>query len=227
MPMYGYTCPANHTHDLLARFDARPEASPCPTCAQPATYRIGAPAPGIVTGSRNPLRAQAPSRDGFTVLEETESFVLREKGTSLTRADYECREGHRFGDDYTEKPATPPACPDCGAPAAEIIAGVASLDWFTQDHPFGYFDPALGVFLTSAAHRRQVMKEQGVVEMEWGGAMEQQLRDRAVRAEQEDEEVRRMLHGYKHGPDAATMHRKADEDPDMDWRKYADALGVE
>ncbi len=50
MPIRSYTCPTHGPADHLIAGEYPPEA-PCPACQQPAAYTLGAPGPGIVTGS--------------------------------------------------------------------------------------------------------------------------------------------------------------------------------
>ena len=225
MPLRSYICPSHHETDTLIT-GAYPEWIVCAECGATARYTIGAPARGIVLGSKNPIRETASSRDGFTVLHETETFVLREKGKSLTRVDYECFVCRaRFGDDYDIVPETHPLCVECGASTHPIIVGVADVDWFTKDHPHGWYDPGLGCFVANRAEWKAEMARQGVVECDWTQGVQDQARADAVRAAEEDEEVRRMLHDYKHGPDAEAMARHA-ETSGLDWRVWADELGV-
>jgi putative FmdB family regulatory protein len=52
------------------------------------------------------------------------------------------------------------ACEKCGAELQNVPAGFAVHGTDFEPH----FDKGLGVFVKSPAHRRQVMKKQGVIE---------------------------------------------------------------
>ena len=52
-------------------------------------------------------------------------------------------------------------CEECGSDNLEIYIGVPAIDRFSERFP--YFDRGLGVMLTSKRHRREVMRQKGVV----------------------------------------------------------------
>lgn len=228
MPIRSYTCPTHGPADHLIAGEYPPEA-PCPACQQPAAYTLGAPGPGIVTGSATPLRHHTATHDGFTTLYESPTLVMRQKGTSLERADYACPNGHTFGDDYEGEPPVEPACPECLEPCWRR-AVAADVDWFTRDHPGGKWDDSLGMHIESRAHLNRVLKERGLVAVtpdEVGRNIVDHAAREEAKAKYDEQVVREMLHSYKHGPDAAEMNRVAESDPAMDWRVWAKQLGVE
>jgi hypothetical protein len=86
------------------------------------------------------------------------------------------------------------------------------------------------MFIRSRSHLAQVLKEKNlepVTPGEYTRSIHKWHAEWQAQADREDEDVRRMLHSYQHGADAATMHRHADEHPEMDWRPFAKQLGVE
>ena len=227
MPLYDYRCEKGHTTTLLLRADMRQDETTCGTCGDEARYTLAAPARGLVVGTETPggIRSSSGARDGFTITYESPTFVVREKGNSLTRADYRCPDGHEFGDDYEGEPPVNPTCPVCMAESRRVVVA-ADLDWITKDHPHGWYDPALGRFIRDRAHWEQVKREMGVIDGDFRQAWQDQMRRDAEEARYDEDEVRKMLAGYVRGPDAALMHRVAEENPELDWRPWARELGL-
>lgn len=228
MPLYEYKCPVGHRTNILRKMEDRDLPTSC-DCGMLATLAVSHPARGIVTGSETPggVRNRSTSREGFTVLEESETFVMRQRGSAPDLEDWVCADGHRAFEVYLEgqRPTHTPDCLVCGKPTKRIV-GVPSPDWFTQEHPDGYFEPALGRWIRSRAHMEEVKRELGVVEMDWRQPLEDQLRRDSVRDAHDEAVVRKMIQSYETGPDAAVLKKARDEGRVLDWSEHAKNLGV-
>jgi hypothetical protein len=229
MPLRDYECPDGHiTTDLISGDFPRERTCTRPDCGKRAAYRLSVPARGIVTGSTNPSGLRnTPTRDGYRVLEETDALVVRQKGDAPTLVDWLCPDGHAQSEVYDTAPTTGPACPTCGK-ATTAKVGVPSVDWFTAagyHMTGGYYDNGLGCWITSIAHRKQVMAQQGLQEGsdDYGDTRRQV--ERKLRADAEDEVVREMLQDCEHGPEAAETKKMRDQGLVPDWRWAVEQVG--
>lgn len=229
MPLLTYRCPSGHAFDHLHRSGERPETLPC-ACGGVASRTIAVPSSPVVAGRKGPregVRVSGGEREGFTVVEETERLVVREKGGGLTLVDWRCDGGHTWFDTYTAKPETPPPCATCGLPGREIT-GVPDVDWFTKLYGAsgGYMDRGLGCWVRSLEHRREIMNARGLVEYgEVGDVHEAWQRKDSEQAQSEKDAMREMLRGMEHGPDAATLKTARDRGQVLDWEWAERAVG--
>lgn len=223
MPLREFLCASGHTTSELMRGDDFPRVIECPTCCKPSHYRIAAPAAGIVSGTDNPGGwKRAPERDGFRVLEETPTLVVRQKGADVgVWVEWMCADGHKDGDILDRQPTDTPACASCGKPTA-VVAGVPTVDWFTAagfHATGGYHDDVLGRWVNSLEHRRQILAEMGLAE---GGPDSSALLRQAERKAQEEAEDREVWESINtklpDTPDVRKM-REAGLIPDEEWAK--------
>lgn len=144
MPIYLYRCPNGHEHDVLARHAERPTSEPCPTCAAASAPAPAAPA--ATMGCKPPV---------------SDRPVVREIGHALDERWCECRACGQTTYDVAESEDPLPSCPGCGGETFKRvqIPRTASV----QHYP--YFEPSLNVWITSASHYRDLLKQQGLVEM--------------------------------------------------------------
>lgn len=154
MPLYEYTCDAGHTSEHLFAYEHRPDAVIC-GCGRAGRRIFSLPAPGKVTGSRNPLRSEAKTRP-----------AINEIGSGLTLIDWKCPDCAKISFEvYENRPETSPIC-DCGAATREII-GVPDADWFTKacsGNPNGLWSDAAGRYFTSKADRQAWMDEHNLMD---------------------------------------------------------------
>lgn len=233
MPIYPYACAVcGARRDEMFRHAERPDTLLC-ACGGQMARGLATTAPPIVAGRAGPregTRTPSASREGYVTTYESASVAVHEKGHGLALVYWRCPAadcGHRFDDVYDEKPAAPPACPECGAAVVEVV-GVPDVDWFTKQYGAsgGYFDRGLGCQVNSAAHRRQIMAERGLVEYgEVGDIHDDARRKWSERADRENTAVREMLRGYEHGPDAAAMKQARDRGDVNDWSWAVEAVG--
>ena len=228
MPLYAYRCPSGHTVDLLRKMSEADEPTTC-TCGAPMTRGVSMTAPIVVAGRSGPREGTfSATTDAFTTTFESDTVRVREKGSAPVVADWKCTAcAHTWHDVYDTKPEASPSCTECGASTVEV-PGIPDLDWFTKQYAAtgGYFDKGLGRWITSLAHRRAVMDELGVVEMgEVGDITEDYQRRKRARADEEDREVRNMLRGFEHGPEAAGLKTARDRGQIKPWDWAIDAVG--
>lgn len=233
MPIYTYACRfCGARADRLFAHAQRPASLLC-ACAGEMALTIAATAPPVIAGrpgAREGTRTTSDAREGYVTTYASTTAIVREKGSAPVLVDWRCPAadcGERFHDVYDTKPAVRPPCPKCGATSEEVL-GVPGADWFTMMYGAtgGYYDQGLGCWLNSAAHRRQVMDERGLVEYgEVGEIHDDARRKQNERADREDGVIREMLRGYEHGPDAAAMKTARDRGEVQDWRWAIDAVG--
>jgi predicted nucleic acid-binding Zn ribbon protein len=150
MPIFAYKCPVDqHVTDHLHRVSSgeRPPTVPCKTCGADAQFTLGAPAPTM-----GGTMAQKPS---------AEPFIVNVRGAThdIRCPDIECTAcKHRYFEALLADEAAPP-CPRCGEPGREML-GIAGTE---APGSWPRYDKGLGLVLTSAAHRRQVCKERGLI----------------------------------------------------------------
>lgn len=211
MPIYEYVCPVGHmTTDLRKMSDA--DAPAVCSCGEKATRAISLPAAGVVTGSHTPLKIVGTTRSGY--VEEAPGVWV--KGSSIDPnkvLDWRCT-ACPTKDVAVDEPI-PPRCPSCGA-AVEVYDNpkVRHTDWFP---PGGYYDRALGMFLTSRAHRAQVLAEKGLREAD-SMEIDGRFREASAVREKEDASIKAMLEEWD---DDKERQRAVDqgEIPDHTWAK--------
>lgn len=225
MPLYEYKCSDGHRTPILRKVEDRNLPTEC-DCGKPASLAVSTPGRGIVTGSDTPgQRFQARNPEGFVVTEETDTLIVREKGTAtgVNAVDWVCANGHTHLDVVVGAvPSEGPPCPTCGG-ATTRKADVPTVDWFTAagyHATGGYWCNGLGRWIHSLEDRRRVMEELGV--REGGDDSGQVYRDaaRAAQIEREDREVAEMIRSCEADPDLQRRREAGDPQvPDWTWAK--------
>lgn len=185
MPMYEYRCENGHKMDIMCRYEERQSALPCSKCGQEASLGLSAPA-GVVAGTSTPLRISGRTRVGY--VEEAPGVFVKGNSLDVNKiVDWKCTTCTEKGVAVDEP--LPEKCV-CGA-AVEVYdnPNVRWKDWFP---PGGYYDRALGVFLTSRAHRTQVLKEKGLRESD-DFEIEDRFRGASAKRAKEDADIKAML----------------------------------
>jgi hypothetical protein len=224
MPLLSTHCPACPTTiDYLSPKEPRP--THCPTCGSALLDAVTAPGAGYVQGTSTPGGWAKPSgdREGFDTTYESTTLIVREKGAASVVIDWRCSCGAKSWDVYDRRPDTPPICPDCHNPMREVV-GVPKMDWITERG--GYYDNGLGCWITSKAHREQVMRQLGVREYDESEHLRAQM-DQKIKDDAEDEEVRAMVQSMESGEDAAVLKQARDQGQVADWGWAAKDLGVD
>lgn len=210
MPLYEYRCPDGHTETHLRR--DKPATLPCARCARDATPIVSMTAPGLVSGSANPIRIVPESRAGY--VEEAPGIWV--KGTSIDAdkiVDWRCTAcGHA---DLAVDEPLPAECPKC-AGVIEVYDNPKARheDWFPKG---GYYDQALGVHLESRAHRAQVLKERGLRESD-DFEIEGKFRNAAAIRTQQDADINEMLDEWDDDKERARLIDEG-RTPDHSWAR--------
>ena len=114
--------------------------------------------------------------------------------------DYKCPEGH-YSDDVKKMSESeePIECPECGQEARRIL-GLSkwSVDRFGERFP--YFDRGLGMELRSKNHRRQIIKERGLIPVEGTVQSADIGREARESAAEDRRTVENLHHDMKHSP---------------------------
>lgn len=222
MPLYEYKCPVGHRTSILRKVEDR--ALPCGCeCGMLATLAVSQPAAGIVTGSANPVRGGTRSHEGFRTVEETETFVVRQKGDAEIVCDWACTACGTADMTFVADTAlaVPTMCAKCGEPMTRQV-GVPAVDWFTANgfHASGgYESAALGCRIKSLEHRKQVMDELGVREAVEDRTAEMKRAQRQMEVEAQDREVYEMLNVKM--PDTPDVRKARAQGliPDESWAR--------
>ncbi len=157
----------------------------------------------------------------FKVTHETPTFRIRERGSAPVMTDWKCAAGHVHFTVAETKPDAPP-CETCGEPTTEVVGMPnARID---DDYP--RWDQGLGCRLESAAHRKRLMDERGLVSVADVGEfdVDAQARKASERIRREDAEVRDLLIGFEHGPDSAQLKAARDRGEIKDWAPWIASL---
>ena len=114
--------------------------------------------------------------------------------------DYKCEDGHSTEDYQTMANCDEPTvCSECGKMAKRIIGRSAwAVDRFGERFP--YYDRGLGMELRSKAHRRQIIKERGLIPVD--GTIDSADIGRAAREKAAEDRriVQKLHHDMKHHP---------------------------
>ena len=116
--------------------------------------------------------------------------------------DYKCEDGHYTDDVRPMSQCEEPIdCSECGKKATRIYGRSESawaIDRFGERFP--YYDRGLGMELRSKNHRRQVIKEKGLIPVE--GTIDSADIGRASRerAAEDRRIVQKLHHDMKHSP---------------------------
>lgn len=222
MPQYEYKCPVGHRMTILRKIEDRAKPMGC-ECGMLATLAVSQPAHGIVTGSANPVKGGARSHEGFRVVEETGSFVVRQKGDADVVVDWACDPCGTADLTFVADAslAVPTMCIKCGEPMTRKV-GVPTVDWFTANgfHASGgYYSDSLGQWIKSPEHRKQVMDELGVREAVEDRTAELKAAERQMEIEAQDREVYNMLNIKM--PDTPDVRKARAEGliPDETWAR--------
>lgn len=114
--------------------------------------------------------------------------------------DYKCEDGH-YSEDYQTMANCdePTVCSECGKTAKRIIGRSAwAVDRFGERFP--YYDRGLGMTLHSKNHRRQIIKERGLIPVD--GTIDSRDIGRAAREQAAEDKriVQKLHHDMKHHP---------------------------
>jgi putative FmdB family regulatory protein len=114
--------------------------------------------------------------------------------------DYKCEDGHYTEDFQKMKDCDEPTvCSVCGKTAKRIFGRSAwAVDRFGERFP--YFDRGLGMELRSKDHRRQVMKQKGLVAVDGDFSISDNGREKREQAAKESKMVEKLHHDMKHHP---------------------------
>ena len=114
--------------------------------------------------------------------------------------DYKCEDGH-YTEDFQKMADCdePTVCSECGKVAKRIIGRSAwAVDRFGERFP--YYDRGLGMELHSKNHRRQVMREKGLVAVDGDYSVSENGREAREKAAAETRMVEKLQHDMKHHP---------------------------
>lgn len=215
MPLYTYRCPEGHATDHLCRYEQRPSTVAC-ACGKDAALAVALPAPGIVVAGTSGGKGRFSACRAGYVEESPGVWVKGSSALSPVFTDYRCL-SCEHKDVAVDEPV-PSACPTCGGTVETYVnAAAAHADWFPHG---GYHDRALGVYITSRAHRAQVLAERGLRESD-DSEIEDQFRAAAALRSQQDRDIAEMLDEWDDDKERA---RLVDEGRAADHSWARDAL---
>ena len=116
--------------------------------------------------------------------------------------DYKCPDGH-YSEDVKKMSECddPIVCPECGKQAVRVY-GLQRSAWAVDrfGERFPYYDRGLGMTLHSKNHRRQVIKEKGLIPVD--GTVSNSDIGRAAREQAAEDRriVQKLHHDMKHHP---------------------------
>lgn len=144
MPVYSYRCEAGHESERLTSWAARPLSVICDVCGERSSPAVTAPQASM--GCRPPVKERASVREIGSTLEERFLF---------------CETCGKDSYDVVESAEPLGACACGGERRKRVHAPRANVD--AEQYP--YFDVSLGLVLTSASHKRDVLKSRGLFEI--------------------------------------------------------------
>ena len=152
MPNYDFVCEEGHRTRVFRLISQMDEPCPCETCG---------------SDTRRGFFKEEKSLDETEYIPGTKIKIFyTNKGHQFHFRDYRCKSCEVTGEvdctnEQNEYDHTVARCEECGSDNLEIYIGVPAIDRFSERFP--YFDRGLGVMLTSKRHRREVMRQKGVV----------------------------------------------------------------
>lgn len=184
MPFYDYQCSAGHTTERRFSMADKPDEVDCVVCGDAARATI----------SRTPPPSVRPQ--------------IREVGHTLEERWLRCSAGCE-GEKYDVVEADVPlgVCADCGAPMQK--RPVASR--LNQGESFPYYDKVLKMMIRSASHKRDVLRERGLIEIgEEVDYIERTFATTRARHEREDAAFDAYVERLRTDPELADYRRAMD-----------------
>jgi len=183
MPFYDYICINGHQTSLYRTISDRAREEECPLCGEMLKM--------VFLGKKATPKPE-PEKKKIKV-----TWRNGKPNTVLHLEDYKCNDCNEEGvtnccNEDLDYDRSAGRCESCGSANLTYINTRTphGIDRFSERFP--YYDRGLGVMLTSKNHRRQVMKQKGVVEV--GGDFNVSDTSRRQReAEAEDNAVLRDM----------------------------------
>jgi len=107
--------------------------------------------------------------------------------------EYQCQPCNRLHEFIlsVDKRKTPQYCPECGEYLIKILSAFARhSSW--GDWNGAYYDRGLGCNIASASHRKKVMKEKGVRQLEPDELSDDRVDAQIAEAEEHNKEIKRF-----------------------------------
>ena len=187
MGLYQFRCDERHTTLLEVKHYACPETVECGTC-------------------------RAPAGEAFLMPSNYEKWSGIAWHTTRCGACGE-EDLQRYDFKAGERVTDPKPCDACAAVATTAQVPKVANERSWEEDRFPYYDPGLGVTITSKAHWKQVCKAKNVVPVEGGMHFTAQAEMRRIEDEDArvESEYREMMAEYEESPDFADYRQLRDK----------------
>lgn len=204
MPTYDYVCAKGHRSRALRLMSEMDDPYPCDVCGA-ETRR------GYFGGSANSDETQ------YVPGTKVKMYYTNKNPVQFHFRDYVCKDCNDVGEtdctnDQNEYDLTAARCDACGSDNLELKLVAPAIDRFSERFP--YFDKGLGVMLTSKRHRREVMKQMGVIAVD--GDVD--INDSARKAEAVTKDDEAILADMKHRLEHHPGYREYRQLRDRGWK---------
>ena len=146
MPVYDFRCDGGHEQELLFPMSDRPDDVECKDCGGTAKRTLEQ-TPLVRTNRSHTWGKAIPASA------DRERLYL-----------FRCEKGHDTDEWFATAPDVSPCEEEgCELDAKRVRASMTATWWLRKELEGGYYDQGLGRQIRNEAHRREVMKELGVV----------------------------------------------------------------
>lgn len=211
MPIYTFRCEDGHNQDLIFSMANRPASVACKECDNDATPVVERTPISQVNRSHTWGKAIEPSGDRQRLYE------------------FQCELGHTTDEWFTKAPNTCPCEEEgCELEARRVYTSMINRWWLEKEREGGYYDRGLGRVITSEAHRREVMKELGVVAVDGDFDQDEVMRPAVEEDRKSAEHYQEYWERVQHAPEykdfrKAVRQGRVDNLPDPDLAEHFDS----